>query len=103
MQPRRREDTKKKISVKTERYGRLPWFLGIRRFKELGETLQAFLNQLALILVNRNKKPMALVPDGRGRGGIVDQSAHQFCEIGRRGGDHCFGGQAGIARTSHRA
>ena len=79
------------------------WFLGVRRIKKLSETLQTFLYQLALILVNCNKKPMALVPDGRGRGGIVDQSAHQFCEIRRRCGDHGLVGQAGTARTSHKA
>jgi hypothetical protein len=103
MQPRRREDTKKKISVKTERYGRLPWFLGIRRFKELGETLQAFLNQLALILVNRNKEPMTFVPDRRGRGWIFDQSSHELREIRCSRGSHGFGGQAGISRTSRRS
>jgi len=82
---------------------RLAGCLGGRGVEELGEALQPFVNQLALILVNRNKKPMALVPDSRGRSWIVDQSSHELGEIRRSRGSHRLRGQAGISRTSRKS
>jgi hypothetical protein len=60
--------------------------------------LQTFVSQHALIVVDRDEDPMALVPDGRGRGWIADQSAHQRYEIGRIRVCH-FGGQASTGGT----
>jgi hypothetical protein len=59
---------------------------------------QTLVSQHAMIVVDRDEDPMALIPDGRGRGWIADQSAHQRHEIGRIRGRH-LGGQASTAGT----
>ena len=63
--------------------------------------MQAFFDQHAMIAVNRDEEQMTLIPYRRRRGWIVDQSAHQRFEIGRRHAHHCCWGHA-AQRASNR-